>query len=232
MKKLVRGLNVNTAVAFAFTALALLYSLGRLIFLFAAFGYYDTQYVILNSLCALTLGASELLFCMGVVNKNKTRKLLLWSAITAGSAIVLYSLYILLDYSKVISAYNTFISVLAAAQVAFSSNYLGVLFALSISIAAAVLMSLYVGGKLKNKILVKSFLVAGWFLCLFQMICYKMEGGLFLISVLILFAAYLLLLSSNDIFSADTEVSIPEVVLLSIVTFGVYFIIWMASIVK
>lgn len=97
--------------------------------------------------------------------------------------------------------------------------------------AAAVLALLYTLGKIKSKYTVAAFLALSWLICIVRSFSAIPLGALYF-SVALVITGFLLIVLYPDILNEKKRVSMPEIIVLIISTFGIYYILWVFSLVK
>lgn len=117
-----------------------------------------------------------------------------------------------------------------------SMKYIAVLHLVNIMLSlvivvAAVLTLFYTLGKFKHKYAVAAFLALSWIMCIIKMFSSVSLGELYL-SAALLISGFLLIVLYPDISNENKKVCMPEIMVLIPATFGIYFILWVWSIVK
>lgn len=98
-------------------------------------------------------------------------------------------------------------------------------------VAAAVLTLFYTLGKFKCKYTVAAFLAGSWLICVVKSFSVSTPGALYF-SAALLISGFLLIVLYPDILNEKKRVSMPEIMALILSTFGIYYILWVLSLVK
>lgn len=101
----------------------------------------------------------------------------------------------------------------------------------AVLLAAAILTLLYTLGKIKCKYAPASLLSASFLLCVLNSV-FSAAFGMLYLSAALLISAFLLIVLYPDIFNEKKRVPTAEIIVLTVATFGIYFIFWTFSVVK
>ena len=98
-------------------------------------------------------------------------------------------------------------------------------------LSAAILTLLYTLGKIKCKYAPATLLAASFLLCVLNS-AFSGAFGMLYLSAAPLISAFLLIVLYPDIFNEKKKVPMGEIIVLTVATFGIYFIFWAFSVVK